>query len=118
LEFFARLEADSFARWDTDFRAGARVAANAGLPGLDVEDAKSTQFNAVALGKGSLHGLKDGFDRHLGLGLGDACAVDDLIDDVQLYHANLLKIQALILESGNGIVKNFLLDYDAVPVAY
>jgi hypothetical protein len=118
LKLFAWLEAHSFAWRDADFRACPGIAADASLPGFDVENTKSAQLNAVALGKGSLHGLEHRLDSHLGFGLGDASAVDDLIDNVQLYHANLLKIQALILKSGNGIVKNFLLDYDAPPFCF
>lgn len=118
LQFLAGLKTNSFAGRDTDFRACTGVAPYTGLAGFHIKNTETTQFNAVALCQSFLHGFKYGFNGHLSFCLGDACAVDDLIDDVQLYHANLLKIQALILRIERGIVKNFLLDYHFSLSAY
>src|SRR3989304_4897916 len=46
LQFLARLEAHGFARRDIDLLAGARVAADAGLAGLDGEDSESAGLGA------------------------------------------------------------------------
>src|SRR5208282_3435120 len=89
LQFFARLEAHSFARRNRYFGAGARVASNAGLAGAHVEHAKSPQFNAMAAGQRLLHALEDGFHRQLGLGLGDAGFGHHFVDDVELNHERL-----------------------------
>jgi hypothetical protein len=112
LQFLAGLEAHSFAGGDADFRPGSGVPPDTSLASLHIENREATQFNAVALRQGFLHGFKYRFHGNFSFCLGDACAIDDLIDDVQLYHANLLKIQALILRRERSIVKNFLLDYD------
>ena len=47
LEFFAGLEAHGFAGRDFHFFAGARVAADAGLARLDVENTEPTQLDPV-----------------------------------------------------------------------
>jgi hypothetical protein len=112
LQFLAGLEAHSFSGGDTDFCSRSGVPPDTGLARFHIENTEATQFNAVSLRQGFLHGIKHSFNGHLSFCLRNACAIDDLIDDVQLYHANLLKIQALILRSQRGIVKNILLDYD------
>ena len=97
MQFLAGLKAHSFAGGYADFGPGAGVPPDAGLTRFHIENAEAAQFNAVALRQGFLHGFKYRLDGHLRFCLGDARAADDLIDDIQLYHANLLKIQALIL---------------------
>ena len=47
VKFLARLEANSLARSDGDFRTGPRVAANPGLTGTDIEYTKAAQFDPV-----------------------------------------------------------------------
>ncbi len=84
LQLFARLEAHGFARRNGNFRAGARVAADAGFARLYVEDAESAQLDAVAFGERTLHALEDGFDGNFGLGFGDARLGNHFVDDVQL----------------------------------
>src|SRR5208282_2402590 len=113
LQFLAGLEAHSLAGGNTDFRPCSGVPPDTGLARFHIENTEATQFNAVALRQRFLHGFKYRFHGHFRFCLRHACAVDDLIDDVQLYHANLLKMQALILRTQRGIVKNFLLDYDS-----
>src|ERR1035441_4133523 len=49
LQFLAGLEADGLAGRYGHFGAGARVPSNAGLARTHVEDAKTAQFNAVAI---------------------------------------------------------------------
>src|SRR5450432_1502733 len=90
LQLLARLEADRLAGRDGNLGAGTRVAADAGLTGLYVEDAEAAQFNAVALFQRFLHGFKDRFHCHFGLSFGDAGPVHDLVDDVQLDQNSLL----------------------------
>ena len=62
LEILAWLEANRFAGVDCDFGAGARVAADACLAGLDGEDAKAAKLDAVAAAEGRLHRFEDGVD--------------------------------------------------------
>ncbi len=69
LKFFAGLETDGFARRDVHFFAGAGIAANAGLAGLDAKDAKAAEFDALAAAEGLLQRLENGFDGLLGLTL-------------------------------------------------
>ena len=73
-----------FARRDRHFRAGARIAADAGFARFHGEDAEAAQFDAVALLQRALHLLEHGLHGHLGFGLGDAGLVDDFVDDVEL----------------------------------
>ena len=86
LQLLAGFEAHGFAGRNGDFRAGARIAADAGLARLHVEDAEAAQFDAVAVLERFLHPLEDRLDRHLGLGLGDAGPVHHFVDDIQLDH--------------------------------
>lgn len=48
VKFLARLEANSLAWSDGDFRAGPRVAADSCLARTDIEDAKAPQLDPVA----------------------------------------------------------------------
>ena len=61
MQLLAGLEAHGFAWRDVDFFTGARVAADAGLAGLDAEDAEAAQFNALPAAQGTLQGLEDSF---------------------------------------------------------
>src|SRR5580693_6169809 len=87
LQFLAGLKANCLAGRDGDFRAGSRVAPNAGLSRAHIEDAKTAEFDPIAVAQRFLHGFKDGFDCHLSLGLGDPRAIDHLVDDVELNQA-------------------------------
>jgi len=71
LQFLAGLEANCLAGRNVDLGAGAWIAANTGFARTYVEDAKTAQFDAVALGESSLHTLEDGFHGALCLGLSD-----------------------------------------------
>jgi len=82
LQFLTGLEAHSLAGWDADFCPRSGVPPDAGLPRFHIENTEATQFNAVALRQGFLHGFEHGLYSHLSFSLGDARAVDDLIDDV------------------------------------
>src|SRR5258706_10916366 len=87
LEIFAGLEADRPARRNADFLAGARVAANAALARLHLEDAEATQLDALAALHGGPHRIEDGVDSNLGFDLGDVGDFRDFVDDVDLDHA-------------------------------
>ena len=86
LEVFAGLEPNGTTRGNADFLAGARVAADATLAGLYLEDAKPSQLNAIAALHGETHGVKDRIDCHLSLDLGDVSDLRNLINDVNLDH--------------------------------
>ena len=112
LQLLAGFEAHGPARRNAYFRARPGIAADSGLAGFYVKDTKTAKFNAVVSGKSLLHGFEDGLDSGFRFSLGNPGAVDDFVNDIELYQTNLLKIQVLILESGFGVVKNFLLHYD------
>jgi len=88
LQFFAGLESDGLAGRDIDFSAGAGVPPDAGLAGLYVENTEAAQLDSVALFQGLLHGVEDGLDRHLRLGLGDPGPVHHFVYDIELNHRN------------------------------
>jgi len=90
LEFFAGFEAYGFAGRDADFFAGAGVAADAGLAGLDAEDAEAAEFDALAAAEGLFQGIENRFDGLLGFGAADESFGDNRIHDVQLDHTRLL----------------------------
>ena len=88
LQLFPGFEPDGLAGGDIDLGAGARVAADAGLARLYVEDAEAAQLDPVAPFQGLLHGVEDGLDRHLRLGLGDPGPFHHLVYDIELNHRN------------------------------
>src|SRR5207249_10834368 len=59
LEVFAGFEANSPARRNADFLPSARVAADAALAWLHLEDAKAAKFNAFAALHRNPHGVED-----------------------------------------------------------
>jgi hypothetical protein len=89
LKFFAGLEADGFARRDVHFFTGAGIAADAGLAGLDAEDAEAAEFDALAAAESLLQRFEYGFDGLLGFGAADVRSGDDGIYDIELNHAIL-----------------------------
>jgi flavin reductase (DIM6/NTAB) family NADH-FMN oxidoreductase RutF len=84
LQFFARLEANRFARGNGDFRARARVPADSRLPRFHVEYAESTKFDAITLLKSALHTFEHRFHGHFGLRLGNSGFVHNFVYDIQL----------------------------------
>jgi len=86
VEFLAWLEADGFARGDGDFRAGAGVAADSGFAGLDGEDAKATEFNAVSANEALLHAVEDGVDSGFGFDSRQAGSLNNPLNQVLLNH--------------------------------
>jgi hypothetical protein len=109
LQFLAGFEAHGLPWRNADFGARPGVSADSGLAGPYVKDTKAAKFNAVVSGEGLLHGIEDGLDSDFRFGFGDASAIYDVVDDIELYQTNLLKIQPLIVNSGVGVVKKFLL---------
>ena len=60
LEVLAGLEADRPARRNPGLHASPRVAADAALAGLHLEDPEASQLDPFAFHQGVLHGLEDG----------------------------------------------------------
>ena len=83
LQLFARFEADGFAGRNGYFGAGAGVTPNTSLTRLYVENAETTQFDAITHFQGLLHFAENGFDSHLGFRLRNAGLVHHFIDDVE-----------------------------------
>ncbi len=75
VELFAWLEADSFAGGNGDFGAGPGIAADSGFARFDSEDAKATEFNAIARDESRLHAFKDGIYSRLCFGSRKACSL-------------------------------------------
>jgi hypothetical protein len=86
MKLFARLEADSFARSDSDFGAGPGIAADTGFARLDREDAKATKFNAVASDESLLHAFEDGVYCSLRFGSREAGALNNPLYKILLNH--------------------------------
>src|SRR6267143_193809 len=105
LELFTGLEADGFAGRNVDFFTGAGIAADAGLAGLDAENAKAAELDALAAAEGPLEGFEDGFDGLLGFGAADVRRGDDGVYDVQLNHTSLRRIRGQMLEGAAWVVK-------------
>jgi hypothetical protein len=84
VEVFAGFEADGSAGSDTDFCSGARVAADSGFAGADVEDSEAAQLDAISLGEGAFEAFKDGFDGGLGFYAGQSGTLNYLMYDVLL----------------------------------
>ena len=85
VEFLAGLEADGLAGGDSDLGSGAGIAADSGFARADVEDAKSSQLDAVASGEGLLEALKNRVYRRLRLIARQARTLDDVMDNVLFY---------------------------------
>jgi len=89
LQFFSGLEPHGLSWGNTDFFAGAGIAADAGLTGLHAEDAELAEFDALAAAHGVLQGLKDGLHGLFRFGAADVGLRYDSIYDVQLNHTDL-----------------------------
>jgi hypothetical protein len=116
LEFFAGFEADGFSGWDADFFAGARIAADAGLAGLDAEDTKAAELDALAAAESLFQGFENGFDRLLGFSAADESFGHNRIHDVQLDHTRLL-LPRQMLEGAPQVVKTRWVIYTVFPLA-
>jgi hypothetical protein len=75
MELFAWLEANCFAGGNGDFGAGPGIATDAGFARFDSEDAKATEFNAIARDESRLHAFKYGIDSRLCFGPRKACSL-------------------------------------------
>jgi hypothetical protein len=89
LELFARFEAHSFSRRNRNLSSGAGIAANTSLARTHIEDSETTQLNAIAVCKRTLHAFEHCLNCHFGFGLGDSRPVHYFVDDVELDHGSL-----------------------------
>ena len=110
MEFFAGLEADGLSGRNVDFFAGAGIAADAGLAGLDAEDAEAAELDALAAPEGLLEGFENCFDSLLGFRATDKSLGDNRIDDVQLDHKRL-PLPRQMLEGEAQVVKTGWVNY-------
>jgi len=92
MELLTRLEANSLAGSDADLSSGARIAADAGLTGLDGEDAKTAQLNAVAAAESRLHGVENHVDCRFCLGAGQTRTLDYSLNQILLDHGAYLSL--------------------------
>lgn len=82
VQLFAGFEAHGFAGSDGNFGSGAGVPTDSGLSGPDIEDAKASQLDSLAVGKSFFEALEDGVHSGLGLHAGQAGPFDNVVDDV------------------------------------
>ena len=84
VEVFARFETDGAAWSDADLGSGARVAADAGFAGPDVEDSEAAELYAISLGERPFETFEYGFDGGLGFDAGQSGTLNYLMYDVLL----------------------------------
>jgi hypothetical protein len=84
VEVFSGFEAHGAAGRDADFGSGARVAADAGFAGTNVEDAEPAKLDAVSFSERSLQAFKHCFDGGLGFYAGQSGTLNYLMYDVLL----------------------------------
>lgn len=106
LKFLARLKSHGFPRRDANLLPSARVAADAGLARLHVENAEAAKLDAFSPPERILHGFEDGFHRLLGFRSSDICFLYDSVHDVELDHTILRRLQwKPMLDMGLQVVK-------------
>ncbi len=86
VKFFSGLEAHRFARSDAHLSAGAGIAPDSGLPGLDRENTEAAQFDPLAGDKGLLHAFKDGVHGRFSLGARQPGTLNNPLNKVLLDH--------------------------------
>src|SRR5438445_11863138 len=94
LKFFAGFEADGFARRNVDLFAGAGIAADPGLAGVDAEHAEAAEFDALAAAERLLQRFEHGLDGLLGCGAAGVHRGDDTVYAVQLDYTILPRLLA------------------------
>lgn len=85
MQFLTRLEADRLAWGYGNFRARAWISANAGFTGTYIKDSKAPQFDAVALSESLFQAFEDRIHRRFSFVARQACAFDDVMDNVLFY---------------------------------
>src|SRR2546423_11214928 len=86
LQVLAGLEANRAAGRDAHFLAGPRVAADAALARLHLEDSEAAELNPVASLHRHAHRVEHRVDGYLGLDLGNVGDLRNFVDDVDLDH--------------------------------
>lgn len=93
LKFFSRFETHGFAGGDAYFFACPGIAADTRLARPDIKNSKSTQFDAIAFGKGFLHGVEYRLNGDFGFSFRDTGSVHYFVYDVMFNQADLLEKQ-------------------------
>ena len=109
MKFLARFKPHSLPGRNIHLLAGARVAADAGLAGLDAEDAEAAQFDALAAAERHLERLENRLDSLLRFGAAHVRGGHHGIYDVQLNHTGLPPIRWQMLECAPRVVKDMTL---------
>jgi hypothetical protein len=89
LQILAGLKAHGLSWRDIHLGTGAGISADAGLAGLDREDAEASQLNPVVGLEGIFHATEDGVDRLFSFRLANTRPLDDLIDKIEFDHWSL-----------------------------
>ena len=82
MQLFTGLEAHGLAGGDADFGAGARIASDAGFARAHAEHAEAAEFDSLARRQSFFQSFKHRIDCRLGLGAGQARALDHMVHDV------------------------------------
>lgn len=85
MQFLARLEADRLTGGNGHFRAGAWVATNACFTRTYIKDSKAPQFDPVAFSESLFQAFEDRIHGRFSLVTRQACAFDDVMDNVLFY---------------------------------
>jgi hypothetical protein len=102
MQFFAGLEADRFAWSNCDFCAGSWIAANAGFPRFDGEDAKATEFNAIASDESLFHAIEDSVNGGLRFRPWQACSLNHPLYQILLNHLGRRPWAVICLKRGTS----------------
>ena len=97
VKFLTRLEPNGFSGCDADLGTGSRIAADARFSRLDHKNSKATELDSVTGDKTLLHGVEDCVNGGLRLRLGQACTVDNPLNEVLLDQVDGLS--ALLLRN-------------------
>jgi len=104
MKLFARLETDRLARSDSDLGASPWIAADARFARFDREDAKATEFNAVASDESLLHAFEDGVYCSLRFGSREAGALNNPLYKILLNHLGRHPWAVIFLKIGTDRV--------------
>ena len=85
VQFLAWFKADGLARSNGHLGARARVATDSGFARAHIEDAETSQFDAVAGGKCLFQAFKHCVHRRFGFIARQARTFDDVMDNVLFY---------------------------------
>ena len=105
MQFFARLEANSFSWGNVDLGPRSGIAADSSFSRADAENAESAQFDALTGCQGLLEAFEHGVHCRFRLGARQSCALDHLMNDILLDQwSNLAAPADLTVEPPTSLI--------------